>query len=101
MGQVLGPVFGSNVAQYYGYRFSQDMVALIFLIFLIIYLTFGGGMLSLKNQCCSSRKKIANERLTVILDTDIQEMKPMQKTKSHAEIAEAKQGKWNKIPSID
>ena len=43
IGQIMGPMYGAIVATKYDFRFCSDSVAMISLIFSIIYYIFGNG----------------------------------------------------------
>jgi len=47
-GQVIGPVFGSTMTRYYGFRTCADTVAIISIVYFTIYFIFGGGLALLK-----------------------------------------------------
>ena len=44
LGQIIGPVFGAKVTEQYGFETCCDSVAIICLLFSIIYYIFGDGM---------------------------------------------------------
>ena len=44
MGEALGPMFGSIFEDRYGFRNSQDIVAIFLILFMIIYFTYCGGL---------------------------------------------------------
>jgi hypothetical protein len=43
LGQIIGPLFGAQVTEVYGFKTCCDLVAIICLSFSMIYYVFGGG----------------------------------------------------------
>ena len=43
IGQISGPLFGSLMTEYYGFRFTCDVVAIICLVYSVIYFMFVSG----------------------------------------------------------
>ena len=56
-GQVVGPLFGSNAVSLIGFRYTQDLVALIFLLYGVCYLLFGGGASAFNSLSATNRRK--------------------------------------------
>jgi hypothetical protein len=44
IGQFIAPPFGSQMSAAYGFRLTMDVVALIFLIFAMLYFVLAGGV---------------------------------------------------------
>jgi hypothetical protein len=53
LGQIIAPLYGSNVKMLLGFRWACDIVALITLTFGLVYLVIGGGGAAF---CLSYRK---------------------------------------------
>lgn len=76
-GQIVGPLFGSNLTSSLGFRTTQDILALITLVFGVIYLFFGGGieafrsLRSNKNKSLALSKKVSQlGMMSLSLDAD-------------------------------
>jgi hypothetical protein len=44
IGQFIAPPFGSHMSATYGFRLTMDTVALLFLVFAMIYFVLAGGV---------------------------------------------------------
>ena len=56
-GQVSGPLFGTNLNTVIGFRYTQDIVALMNYTFCVLYFVFGGGIAAFSTVSKESRKK--------------------------------------------
>lgn len=57
VGQILGPLAGSGLVMSHGFRRAQEIVALINLIYGLIYIIFGGGIDAFKSLCPANRRQ--------------------------------------------
>ena len=60
LGQVIAPLYGSNVKMLLDFRWACDIVALITLAFGLLYLVVGGGA----SAFCLTYQNLQNERKT-------------------------------------
>ena len=69
-GQVVGPLFGSNLVSFLGFRHTQDLVALLFALYGICYLCLGGGAAAFGSLSASSRRKWHTQQASLNLVGD-------------------------------
>ena len=58
IGMICGPLFGSYITELYGFRVQCDCVALISLLFGLIYFQFGDGLNGFKKTIENRRKML-------------------------------------------
>lgn len=60
-GQVLAPAYGAFVTEAFGFRVTADIVAVICLVFSIVYFAVAGGPEAFRNSCRSQRRSQVND----------------------------------------
>ena len=58
IGQILGALFGTYITQYFGFRICCDSVALMCLIFAILYFIFADGCKAFRDSKWVNKNRI-------------------------------------------
>ena len=67
MGQVFGPIYGSNITKLTDFRICSDTVSLILFVYVILYFVIGDGVGLLRNGC----KKHVEKEIDVIATSPV------------------------------
>ena len=51
MGQIAGPLFGSNLTTFIGFRLTEDIAAIIMIVYVVIYFFFVKGYVGFVQLC--------------------------------------------------